>query len=77
MKHLERLRKMIGLGVKLEWLERDPFQTDFEEILLDKLPDVLDDNQKRNKIKNNLQRLRIQGIISPIGKIWKMSNTDS
>ena len=26
MKHLERLRKMIGLGIKLEWLERDPFQ---------------------------------------------------
>ncbi len=26
MKHLERLLKMIGLGIKLEWLERDPFQ---------------------------------------------------
>jgi integrase len=26
MKHLERLRKMIGLGIKLEWPERDPFQ---------------------------------------------------
>lgn len=52
-------------------------RTDFEEILLDKLPDVLDDKQKRNKIKNNLQRLRVQGIISPFGKIWKMSSTGS
>ena len=26
MKHLERLRKMANLAVKLEWLEKDPFQ---------------------------------------------------
>jgi site-specific recombinase XerD len=26
MKHLERLRKVIRLGVKLEWLEKDPFE---------------------------------------------------
>lgn len=26
MKHLERLRKMVNLAVKLEWLEKDPFQ---------------------------------------------------
>ena len=48
-------------------------RTDFEEILLDKLPDVLDDKQKRHKIKNNLQKLRLKGTISPFGKIWKMS----
>lgn len=46
---------------------------DFEKVLLDKLPDVLDQNQKSNKIKNNLQRLRIQGLIYPKGKVWKMS----
>jgi ATP-dependent DNA helicase RecG len=48
---------------------------DFEQILLDKLPDVLDITQKRNKIKNNLQELKKRGIISPEGKIWKMSNS--
>ena len=26
MKHLERLRKIIGPGARLEWLDRDPFQ---------------------------------------------------
>lgn len=46
---------------------------DFEKILLDKLPDVLDIKQKKNKIKNMLQSLKIQGIIYPVGKIWKMS----
>jgi ATP-dependent DNA helicase RecG len=59
---LEYLRKF-GEGKK----------EDFEEVLLDKLPDVLDQKQKRNKVKNNLQKLRIQGLIFPEGKIWKMS----
>lgn len=49
---------------------------DFESILLEKLPDVLDQNQKQNKIKNNLQTLRKQGKIEPNGKIWKMSKPD-
>lgn len=52
-------------------------RVDFENILLDKLPDVLDIVQKQNKIKNNLQALRKQGKIEPHGKIWKMSNPDS
>ncbi len=48
-------------------------KSDFEQILLDKLPDVLDIEQKKNKIKNNLQTLRKQGEIVPDGKVWKMS----
>lgn len=36
-------------------------RSDFEGILLDKLPDVLDESQKQNKIKNNLQKLRKDG----------------
>lgn len=50
-------------------------KTDFEKVLLDKLPDVLDLPQKKNKIKNNLQTLRKAGIINNIGKIWKMSKS--
>lgn len=48
-------------------------KSDFEQILLDKLPDVLDIEQKKNKVKNNLQTLRKQGEIVPDGKVWKMS----
>lgn len=52
-------------------------KSDFEQILLDKLPDVLDIGQKRNKIKNNLQALRKIGEIEPEGKIWRMSKPKS
>lgn len=48
---------------------------DFENLLLDKLPDVLDITQKKNKVKNNLQLLRRHGVISLKGKIWTMSKT--
>lgn len=48
-------------------------KSDFEKILLDKLPDVLDEDQKKNKIKNLLQQLKNNGIICPEGKVWKMS----
>lgn len=48
-------------------------KSDFEKILLDKLPDVLDEDQKKNKIKNLLQQLKNKGTIYPEGKVWKMS----
>jgi ATP-dependent DNA helicase RecG len=49
-------------------------KSDFENILLVKLPDILDIKQKKNKIKNNLQLLKKQGLIIPIGKSWRMAN---
>lgn len=51
-------------------------KSDFEEILLNKLPDVLDVSQKKNKIKNNLQSLKTTGIIVPFGKSWRMSKIE-
>lgn len=39
---------------------------DFEKLLLDKLSDALDDNQKRNLIINLLQEMRRKGIIRPV-----------
>ena len=36
---------------------------------------ITDEQQKYNKIKNNLQSLRKQGLIYPEGKNWKMSKT--
>ena len=48
-------------------------RADFEKILLDKLPDVLDENQKKNKVKNNLQALRKSGKIEPDGRMWYLS----
>ena len=48
-------------------------KSDLEAILLDKLSDFLDIQQKKNKIKNNLQSLKKAQIIVNEGKIWKMS----
>jgi ATP-dependent DNA helicase RecG len=50
-------------------------KSDFEKVLLDKLPSILDEQQKKNKIKNNLQTLRLAGRIVNEGKEWKMSKS--
>lgn len=46
-------------------------KSDFVNILIDKLPDVLSDNQKKNKIKNYIQELRKNGIITRDGIYWE------
>lgn len=42
-------------------------RADLDELLLDKLPDVLTDEQKANKVKNLLQAMRKAGLIAPTG----------
>ncbi|MEN9914614.1 MAG: hypothetical protein RL528_1373 [Bacteroidota bacterium] len=66
----EYCMKMI-LDYLLEF--REGKKDDFEKILLDKLSEVLDINQKKNKIKNILQSMKNQGKIKVEGKFWKMS----
>ena len=48
-------------------------RVDFENILLDKISDILDIYQKKNKVKNSLQALKKAGKIRNNGKIWEMS----
>jgi ATP-dependent DNA helicase RecG len=66
----EYCKKMI-----LDYLKefKEGKKDDFEKILLDKLPEILDITQKKNKIKNILQSMKNQGNIKVEGKIWKMS----
>jgi len=45
-------------------------KSDFVKVLLPKLPDVLDDEKKKNKIKNYLQDLRTELKIKNEGKYW-------
>jgi ATP-dependent DNA helicase RecG len=45
---------------------------DLESFLLDKLPGVLSESQKKNKVKNLLQKLKKNGVIEPDGKQWKL-----
>lgn len=42
-------------------------RADLDELLLDKLPDVLTDAQKANKVKNLLQAMRKARLIAPVG----------
>lgn len=37
---------------------------DFETVLLDKLPEVLTEKQRKDKVKNNLQALKAKGVIT-------------
>lgn len=48
-------------------------KADFEKLLLDKLPGVLDEKQKKDKVKNLLQKLRKLGVVETIGYEWILS----
>lgn len=51
-------------------------RTDFENILMVKLPDVLDEAQKQNKVKNSLQKLRKQGKITlNENRVWVLDES--
>ncbi len=45
-------------------------KSDFIKVLLDKLPDALNEERKKNKIKNYLQEFRKDGKIKNEGKYW-------
>lgn len=51
-------------------------RTDLDELLLRKLPDVLTDAQKANKVKNLMQSMKRAGLIKPHGArsaaVWRL-----
>jgi ATP-dependent DNA helicase RecG len=59
----------------VEYLEKfgEAKRLDIDQLLLDKLPDVLSTTQKGNKVKNLLQALKNKGLIETKGKLWQMS----
>jgi len=60
-----------GLFQRWEFASRQTL----ENLLLDKLSDVLDEKGKKNKIKNLLQNLRLNGKISIAeGKRWTLKD---
>lgn len=52
-------------------------RSDFVKTLSSKLPDVLNSQQKENKIKNYLQDLRADGLIVSTGKYWIMARKEN
>lgn len=59
----------------LDYLEKfwSAKKRDFETILLDKLPDALNDRQKKNKVTNNLQALRRDWKIKVTQRNWSLN----
>jgi len=60
-----------------EYIERFGKAKRIDNLLLDKLPDVLDESQKKHKVKNLLQALKHEGLIESEGKSWRMSKSGS
>jgi hypothetical protein len=50
-------------------------RSDFEDMLMNKLSEALSDEQKKNKIRNILQSLKLEGKIKrlPSTKNWELS----
>ena len=61
----------------IEYLEKFKIarRADIDRLLLDKLPDVLDEQQKHYKVKNLLQSLKNQGVICNSGRTWRLSKS--
>ena len=61
----------------IEYLNRfgEGERSSFEQVLLPKLPEVLNKDQKKTKIKNILQSMRKEGVIVLDGRLWKLSKT--
>ncbi len=47
--------------------------SDFAKVVLEKLPDVLSETKKKNKIKNILQKLKKENKIVLNGKYWEIA----
>ncbi len=48
-------------------------RVDIDQLLVDKLPDILTAAQKTNRVKNLLQSMKNQSVIMIDGKTWRMS----
>jgi len=62
-------------GLILEYLKKfgQAKRSELEKLLLDKLPQVLDESKKINRIRNLMQKMRLNGLIKTEGKTWKIA----
>lgn len=48
---------------------------DFDKMLTNKLPQVLNDKQRKNKVRNLLQKMRRDGLVVSEGWSWSLPNS--
>lgn len=46
---------------------------DFDKMLANKLPQVLDDKQRKNKVRNLLQKMRRDGLVTSGNQTWYLA----
>ncbi len=65
-------------GLILEYLKKfgQAKRFELEKLLLDKLPQVLDESKKINRIRNLMQKMRLNGLIKTEGKTWKIAKNN-
>ena len=61
MKHIERFRKLIGLAIKLGWLDRDPFAY-FKPKFIKKERDFLNKEELAEIEKRKFEMPRLQQV---------------
>lgn len=49
--------------------------TDFEKMLVNKLPQVLDQDQRKNRVRNLLQKMRREGVVTSKGRAWYLTDS--
>lgn len=47
----------------------------FDKMLANKLPQILDDKQRKNKVRNLLQKMRREGLVVSEGRSWSLPNS--
>ena len=48
---------------------------DFDKMLANKLPQVLDDKQRKNKVRNLLQKMRRDGLVTSKNQTWYLADS--
>lgn len=48
---------------------------DFDKMLTNKLPQVLNDKQRKNKVRNLLQKMRRDGLVTSKDQTWYLADS--
>lgn len=64
-------------GLILEYLRKfkQAKRADFEKLLIDKLPQILDEDQRRHRVRNLLQKMRRDGLVEAKGLTWYLKKS--
>lgn len=64
-------------GLILQYLRKFKHakRADFEKLLIDKLPQILDDDQRKHRVRNLLQKMRKDGLVEAKGLTWYLKKS--